>query len=123
MTEPVFRPLAAKALRRLISSAYAKWFSVFAIAQALFLVGVAKKWIPGSFSMFGVEDAQTAFFIASVHLLLFVNTFAFLLHVAPVVSCIHTLPDLSVEEAKQTKAAFHAFIVFTGFSIFLCGAV
>jgi len=118
-----------KAIKRLFKSPYAWSLSVFIVTQGLFLYCVNNKYLPAKWSNLLPENAQTAFFICSVHVLLFVNTIAFLIDMTPKVSFVQNLPDLNEDKAIDTKirnsikATYSGFIWFAIVSVFLSGGI
>jgi hypothetical protein len=123
MTSAIFWPLFTEAIKRAIRSKYAWTFLCFIILQAAFLISVQQRWIPGTMSEMGIEDAQTTFFICSVHLLLALNTYFFLDDVLPLISAIRQNAPRDSIELRHIRHANQAFLGGLMSCVFASGAL
>lgn len=107
-------------LGRLCRSLYAWTIALFFAWQFLFAVK-GYDWFPSNFHEGGLDTALTASLICSVHLIIVLNTIAFMLEVTPIVSPLPRLSGLSAVERRSAKRCYRAFVIGLILSTFISG--
>jgi hypothetical protein len=102
---------------------------VFLIFQIVFLIFARFIWtpwrekLPQWLTSRGIEQAQTAFLLLCVYLLVAVNTVIFIVDLYPEIAAVHKIATLNENDKKNVWNRFKHFSLFLILGVFLSGGM